>query len=264
MAIKITAILPARGQIDKFRRMMKSFQVTTHHPENIEILVGIDADDAILFPVHKDLEREYSTFNLRFMVFETRSDHFTKHYWNPLAKAARGRWIFPIACDHEIMSTKWDVELITCMERKAKRFGDDIIHGLIKDNIKRTGEHPLYPNFSCHPVQSKEFVDAFGYFFDERCWVWSPDHIVTKVYRKLFDLTGDWRISSLMGVYIASFDSIHTTKETDPVKLEEMRKNDANFQRFCKIESEHHYPWKEEDFVNEAQRIAEYLERKHK
>jgi hypothetical protein len=261
--IKITVILPARGQIDKFERMMASFVRTTRTPNDVEILIAIDDDDPVFMSQSSELEEKYHNFNLRFIICKP-SEHFTKDYWNVLARLAKGRWIFPIACDHEVITPKWDRILVQEMERRAESIGDDIIHGLIKDNIKRTNEDPLYPNFSCHPVQSKEHVEVMGYFFDERYWAWGPDQAVSWLYRALCKLTGENRLVSLMGVEIVTHDSIHTTTETDPDKLEEMRRNDKNFQKFCRIEREHPCTLTTEDYLNEALKLREYIKEKRR
>jgi hypothetical protein len=258
--IKISFILPARGDVKGLLTMVESFEEMTSNQDEVEILCGIDEDDAVLFPIHKELARDHKM--LRFMIFNSIDENFPRKYWNPLAREAKGRWIMIAGCDCVVLTKEWDKILYNEMSRRADIYGDDILHGLTRDNIKRHGEDPLYPNFSCNPVVSKEHVNAIGYFLDERYWGWGGDHAVTYVYKLLQDMMHKRRIISLTSIKIFAYNSMHTTDETNEDKLAEMRKNDKSYQKFLRISQAHPYTMTIEDAIIEAEKLKDYLRNK--
>jgi hypothetical protein len=258
---KLSLILPVRENLKAFYDLMYNISFKTLNLKDIEILVAIDYDDEIFMDCIDLLKRKFGTLDLQFFPV-SRSDHFTKDYWSFLAKKARGRFIIPIALGCQINTPSWDNIVYKKMDEYAREVGDDIIHGLIKDNIRRTGEDPLYPNFSCHPVLSKEHVDALGYFFDERYWAWGSDQAVTIVYKELFKFLKQRRIVSLIDVEIVAVNSIHTSGETDETKLKIMRELDRGYQHFLRIDQEHQYSMTPQDAKAEAIKLFSYITNK--
>jgi hypothetical protein len=255
---KISLILPARNNIKAFYDLMYNIIDQTKDPAGLEVLVAIDNDDEVFMDCRWFLESKFNKVHLAFF-FRDRSDYFTRDYWNFLARKAQGRFIVNTALGCKITTPGWDVTVYNKMDAYAREVGDDIIHGLIKDNIRRTDEDPLYPHFSCHPVLSRKHVEALGYLFDERYWAWGCDPAVTIVYKALSQILNQRRIVSLTEVEIIALDSIHTTKETDEEKLKVMRSLDKGYQHFLRINQEHPYSMTPEDAAQEARKLCGYI-----
>lgn len=235
----ITVIFTVREHVKSFEETIESFTTNAFNPNNIEFLVAIDDDDKPMLDIVSDFETIYEKFSMKFFICQ-RSEHFTKDYWNMLAKKAQGRFILPSACDQKMMTKHWDKKIYDKMEDASKKYKDDILHGLIKDNIRRNGEDPRYPNFSCNPVLSKKHVEVLGYFFDERYWSWGSDQAVTNLYKHLWSITKEWRLVSLVDVEIFTFNSPHVVPDWMTEKdVAEMKANDKGFQLHNRIAQEH-------------------------
>ena len=254
----LTIIFPARSNLKAFYDLMNNIISMTKDHKNIETLCAIDLDDEVLMDAKQFLERKFAKANLAIFPRE-RSEHFTKDYWNFLANKASGRFIVNTALGCEITTQDWDEVVYRKMSNHADKLGDDIVHGLIKDNIRRDGEDKEFPNFSCHPVVSKKHVEALGYLFDERYWAWGCDPVVTLIYNILSQILKQRRIVSLTNVEIIANDSIHTTKETDENKLIVMRELDKGYQHFLRISQEHPYAMTNEEATEEAIKLKNYI-----
>jgi len=260
---KISVLLTQRGQPEKISSMLSDIFFNIYEPDSVEFLIAVDDDDQDILRVYKTIETSFSPLKVKFFIVK-QSEHFTKDYWNFLAKQAEGRFLFSIACDNKFLTRHWDKIIYEKMDNASKKFGDNFICGLTKDNIKRHGEDPNYPNFSCHPVLSKEYVAKMGYFYDERYWTWGSDQAVAILYRELSKMINEWRLVSIMDVQIYDYNSMHTTDETDPVKLEAMRIADKGYQKNLRISQEHSCDLKKEDYQKEAQKIIDFIKQGRK
>ena len=256
--MNLSVIIAQRGHPEKFDAFMQELRAITSDPATVEVLVVIDDNDNDFLPVHNDIESRHQDFSLKFHVVK-QSEHQSKDYWNYLARQAQGRWIIPICCDNKIHTYKWDKMIHEKMAAAAQRLGDDFLLGLTKDNIKRRGEDPEYPNFSCHPVLSREFVNKMGYFWEERYWTWGCDHAAAMLFRKLEKMTRQRRIVSLTDVLIYDYNTVHTTDETDPKKLHKMRLEDKSYQKNLRITSEHPFNMTDRDCEIEAKKIMGFI-----
>jgi hypothetical protein len=256
--MNLSVIIAQRGHPEKLSGFMEDLIGLTSDPASVEVLVVIDDNDPDMLSMYKALEQRFEQFSMKFHIVK-QSDHHSKNYWNFLARKARGRWIIPICCDNKIHTNHWDKIICDKMEQAALKFGDDFLIGLTKDNIKRPGEDPAFPSFSCHPVFSKEYVEKMGYMFDERYYTWGTDQAASKLFRKLAEMSGQWRFASIVDVQIYDYNSIHTTDETDPKKLEAMRQADASYQKHVRITREHPCTLKPSDYETEAMKIMRFI-----
>jgi hypothetical protein len=244
----ISLIMPFRERIGLFNTLMKTLKDTTKRPENIEILCACDYDDLVLLDAKERLINEAKPFDLQFH-FTQRSEYFVRDYWNFVAKKVVGRWVMAINDDAEFETVGWDKMLCDRMKRKADNFGDDLIIGLINDCIPRKGEDPLYPHFSSWVLMGKEVIDALGYFYDERFYVWGVDHIVPRVFRAW---CGNTRIVSLTDIVI-NHNHWHTGR----------REQDDNFRRMAKIHEQNDHHHTEQMEREEAEKLINYKKSLH-
>jgi len=255
---KISILLTQRGSPEKLNAFMDELVSLTTETGSVEMVIAVDDNDDELLTAYPGIVKSHESILTRVFIVK-QSEHFTKDYWNFLAKQAQGRFILTVACDNKMFPQGWDEIIWKKMDAASKAFGDDFVCGLTKDNIRRTGENPVYPIFSCHPVLSKTHVDVLGYFYDERYWSWGSDQAVALLYRRLGKLLGQMRLVSIMDVLIYDYNSVHTTTETDPDKLEQMRQADRGYQKHLRISQEHPCDLKIEDYEFEALKIINYL-----
>ena len=203
--MKISLVLPFRERTKLLSEMFESLIDTAADINNVEVLIVIDDNeprrDTFLDIVNK--ARESLSVEV---VTVPRSEHFTKDYINPLARRARGRWVIAINDDCDFKTIGWDVEIDRAMTAHIDKTRDEIFIGLLGDELPRPDREKKYPKFSCWTVVPKAVIDALGYLWDERCYVWGPDHIIAKVFRQLAD---ERRLVSLTHVTIGH-KSTHT------------------------------------------------------
>jgi hypothetical protein len=243
---------------------LNNIRAMTVDPHEIEVLCAIDNDDEVLCDHAEAIEKKFSDMNLKFHKTE-RSEHFTKDYWNFLAKKCSGRYIVVGGADCIIKTPGWNKIIYNKMSEYADVVGDDMINGLTKDGLdfRRRGENLKFPNFSCNPVVSKEHVEAMGYLFDERFWAWGSDHVITDLYRDVSKKLGQFRLVSLTDVQIVAVESIHTTEESDEAVLAIMRKLDKSYQKMIRIDAEHPYTMTPEDLSAESDKMIMYINNKN-
>lgn len=228
-----------------FHGLMKSLIDTTDNPKNIEILCAIDDDDVAVIDQVTNLKMLYSDFSLDFILCK-RSEHFIRDYWNVLARKASRRWILAMNDDARFMTKGWDYILLQRMNEKADASGDDLWCGLIKDGINRQGEDPILPHFSCWALQSKQSVEVMGYFYNEKCMVWGPDHFVPMLYRR-YD-----RLVSLQDIFI---DHLPLHDHENPIfKL--------NHERMALIDRNNPHGVKDWEVLTESKKIRAFIEKR--
>lgn len=220
--------------------MMKTMLETCSKPEEIEILIAMDEDDeeTVDYVRNKDFGIE------KYLQVTKRSTHFTKDYINPLARKAKGRWLITINDDCDFQTKGWDKIIHYEMNEKSDEYKDDVIIGLIRDEIPRYGENERFPHFSSFPVVGKEFVTALGYLQDERCYVWGADHVLADVFR----MWNKNRMVSLTHVTIGHL-STHTGR----------RKVNENYEYFQQIDQDHKITIGKFNNKITMQAIIEYL-----
>ena len=273
--MRISIIVPVRSDLKAFFELMDSIRQTIKIPEEIEIIAGFDNDDRVFAFCASALQQEYKGLNLEFHRRD-RSEYFSRDYWNWLAKKATGRWIVNVALGCKFLTDGWDEIIRSKMGCHAEKFGDDLVHGLIKDNIPRHGEDPKFPHFSCHPVVSKKHIDILGYLFDERNWAWGCDQCVTILYKALNVILNQDRRVSLTDVAIFAEKDIHTmtqmdldniakdldilpTPQSTEFIIKVLRHQNKSYQKFLRISDQHPYSMSPEDALKEAHKLADHI-----
>jgi len=252
--IKITLITPTRNRPNDLKTFLKSIAETTAHPETIEILFYVDDDDAVTIPLIKDLETDYQAFNLHFHV-GPRSDHFSKDYYNFLAKMAHGRWVMAINDDSVFMTQGWDAIICDAMEREATKVGDDILLGIVKDGMIREGQEKRNPTMSCWLLSSKEYVDLTGGLLLEEIYTWGGDYWLGAVFNRVQN--GNRK------VYILDVLVEHNSHHANPRRDEKDHlPQPESFAHFQRIESEHPATFDDKQARLKAEIINKYILRK--
>lgn len=228
---RITLITPTRERPDDLKRFLKSIGETTGDPASIEILFYVDDDDKVTIPLIKPLEKEYADYNVHFHV-GPRSDHFSKDYYNFLSKKAQGRWVIAINDDSIFVTPAWEEIICNKMDNEAKKFGDDILCGIVKDSLMRRGKQEnRQPSMSCWLLSSKEYINFAGGLLIEEIYTWGGDYWFGRMWT---EFQGGQRKIYIMDVTIE-----HNSHHANPSKPKsEHLPQPPSFKHFQRIENE--------------------------
>jgi len=251
--ILITLILPFRERIELLNNMLASLHKTTRFPDQLEIIMAVDDDDKVLREYTQErIIQENKPFSIRF--YQTKkAEHFINDYWNPIAKMAKGRWVMAINDDSVFKTKKWDKEISDKMSNRARDLRDDIVYGKTDDCCTLGNRNSKDSYFSCWALQSKEAVNALGFFYDPNIWVWGPDQVMGLIYLALNKLTKEDRIVDIYDVVI-DHDSFHTEK----------REQDKFFFEQKAIDDKHFYETTREQEMEYALILKKYIDEKRK
>jgi hypothetical protein len=111
MTTTISVLLPTRGRPEVMFRSVKELLETATHPQNIELLFGVDEDDpdttTMLTQSLQPLLEKFGTA-AQIVTFKPIGYAYLHHYVNTLASASTGDWLF-FWNDDAIMDTVgWD------------------------------------------------------------------------------------------------------------------------------------------------------------
>lgn len=260
--IKISIVTPIRANIMEFERLMESLKSTTSDLSQIELVLVADECDEVFTPRIDYYKDKYKEFNIQFLVVE-RSTHFVRDYYNFASLQAKGRWILAINVDVMFMTKNWDNIICDKMERAARERGDDILYGMVKDGLPRSGNPEeeaeakrinkalwhAKVDFSCWILTSKEFVTFFGGMMDDRNKLWGADHwtgLAWQIVQK------GSRIVMIRDVFIDHI-SHHTKDMPQP----------ESFEYFCQIMRDNPMVYDQKMAQEVATKITEHIKKIH-
>ncbi len=111
----ISFLLPTRGRPDSARRFLRSLHGTAHHPEEFEIVLGVDEDDPLSHAItHEGLAIKTVILSPGLAMGAIHQACF---------EASTGRYVMLINDDVIVRTPGWD----TAIYRTFERFSDDIV-----------------------------------------------------------------------------------------------------------------------------------------
>ncbi len=249
---KISLITPTRNRPNDLKTFLKSVYETTTNHVDVEILFFVDDDDETTLKMIDPLIETYHTrLDLHFIIGK-RSDHFSKDYYNFLAKKAKGRWIMAINDDSVFVTPGWDVIVCNKMEAAADKMGDDILLGIVQDGMIRNEKESKAPTMSCWLLSSKEYVDLMGGLLLEEIYTWGGDYWLGRLFTKV---QGGRRKVYILDVLI-EHNSHHMNPKKDPKDHIPQPESFAHFQR---IERAHPCMFNENELRNKLIKITQYI-----
>lgn len=118
MKPSISILLPTRGRPDYLRRSLESLSDLAAEPDDLELIVYYDDDDATA-PAITDAAQAFSPTNT--VLHSERMGYKRGHdYYNQLAAAAHGDLLFVWNDDSDMLTPLWDEMLLDaphCLER---------------------------------------------------------------------------------------------------------------------------------------------------
>ena len=198
--MKFSLFLNTRQRAPLVTNLLRSIDSTFSYKNDIEILLGIDEDDAETknFLDHLDFILNDAELLSKIDYYTTERPVNLHAKMNSLASRTRGDILFVLNDDVEFVTVDWDVITVNQLE-KAETSKDNIYYLGVEDTSidKTTGK-----NYASFPMLTREAYDALGYFMSE----------------KFVGLGGDvhlWRI----------FDSVDRVIDNSEVILDHVRHN---------------------------------------
>lgn len=141
----ISILLPSRGRPQSLERLAKSVVETADNPDDVEIIVFIDEDDA---------SYDGWTFPPQLKIYSTKRTVLSK-YWNMAYEKATGDIYMHCGDDIVFHTQGWD----TIVKQEFEKYPDRIVL-LYGDD----GDPNKEKNFGTHSFIHKNWVDVVGYF----------------------------------------------------------------------------------------------------
>jgi len=139
----LSIIVPTRQRIDSLRQMLDSLARTAAHPESIEVVLVVDADDsASLAFRHPSLTLSH----VRVPPGQTMGTLNGEGY-----RASRGKYVMLLNDDVIARTAGWDDKVLT----RLTRFPDGIVLVHVNDTLMRE-------NLCTFPVVSRDFCELAG------------------------------------------------------------------------------------------------------
>lgn len=151
--MNISVLLPSRNNVENLIQTVDSLFNTASHPDDIEILIGVDFDDPVIETVRTKFENYKNT---RIIIFEPRYG-YTKlnKYLNDLSRISEGEFLFFANDDMTMKTQGWDNRVMNYSGKlRVLRF--DVIW--IDERGTSTRNDLLFP------LVSKKWVEATGEF----------------------------------------------------------------------------------------------------
>jgi|WetSurSiteA1Bulk_404760.scaffolds.fasta_scaffold06136_4 hypothetical protein len=184
MNYKISLLVPTRERANLFKGFLHSVYQTTHHKENIEILIMCDDDDKFSQEyVGRAIQELGSQMNVTLHT-RPRSEMLNENYYNELARKASGDLLWVMADDLVIVKPGWDDDVQREAESIFFKYPDRILCFSIRDNTPPPS-HKL-PKFPCFPMLTKEARQALGgWILHPKVPTWGADFITYCIFQPI-------------------------------------------------------------------------------
>lgn len=205
--MNFSLILNTRKRVPLLKSLLESIQRKTHDLSKVEVLIRFDDDDKDT-EVFKMVNQARNgnldeKFPFKFYI-GPRNRNLHKNI-NFLAKESKGRFIFVLNDDTEILTNNWDSRALENINsfKVDNNIKDDIIYGFTHDTSvdKATGK-----NYASFPIISKQAVNVLGFFMHEEFVGLGADAAIFRVY-KCIERVVDTKIA-LDHIYHNSFQKI--------------------------------------------------------
>jgi hypothetical protein len=191
----ISLLCPTRGRPERAEQLLDSF-LETQNNQN-EIIFALQSDDPALDLYKKKIKK-------RAVILEPSC---TVHYWNTLAKMAKGNLLTLIGDDVIIKTKGWD----TAFEDASNIYKDKMFIITTQDGRSTPRAAPdMLP--TPHPTISREWYNTLGYLAFPGLFHYYADDWNSKIARK---------INRQINLYDVTFEHL---KEIDDTRIQ-VRKN---------------------------------------
>ena len=163
-----TIVLASRERPQLLANLVETIKDTTFDLNKIEIIVGIDDDDAVSHETSNCLATCYPFFKF---FSQQRSKWLNKDYLNVGASKGTGKNIIAINDDCAFRTQNWDQIINKKLDEYLTGKPDGCVYGFISDAlINRQGM-----GYSCFPLVSRKAFEALEFVMPPEFPSWSAD-----------------------------------------------------------------------------------------
>jgi len=147
--IKLSIFVPVRRNCPWIEGFINSFRTNTYHPENVELILGID---------HKDMTTRFFDPNILTVVLDKRKQRVgINDYINRLAKLCKGELLWCLGDDFKIVTSRYDEVL-----EPYSKLGDKIYKFQPKNELKG----------NLYQILTRKYLEVTGRFglYDGVSW----------------------------------------------------------------------------------------------
>ena len=181
--MNFSIILNTRGRVELLNNLLKSIHAKTQDISKVEILIWCDYDDLETIQYStSDAFLQFNNENIKICI-----GHRNKNLSVPtnyLAKLARGKYVFILNDDVEILTEHWD-EIVLSSIRNFKishSINDDIIYGYTHDTSVDKVADKQYSSFF---IISKQAIDVVGFLIYSNFYGLGGDSSIYRLYNSI-------------------------------------------------------------------------------
>jgi hypothetical protein len=175
--VNFSIVLASRERSQLLVGLMRSINETTHDLSKIEVLVGIDDDDAESHDAANHITGWYPWVHF---FSRPRSNMLNRDYlnWTYDITGRKGRYVIACNDDCAFRTKDWDKIVLEQLDNYVVDKPDGIVYGYISDALlNRQGM-----NYCCFPLVSKQGVEALGWCMPPDFPAWTADIALWQLY----------------------------------------------------------------------------------
>jgi hypothetical protein len=179
--------LASRERSQLLVALARSIKETTADTNNIELLVGIDDDDA---EMHDCARHMTGWHNFIKFFSRARSKMLNRDYINWVYDITGRKGKYVIACNDDALfkTPNWDTIICEKMENYLSGKSDGIGYGFISDAL--LNRHGM--QYCCFPLVTQKGVNSLGWVMPPEFPGWNADIALWRTYKsvnRIFDLS---------------------------------------------------------------------------
>jgi hypothetical protein len=177
VCLKFSVLVITRGRVSIMTVFLSLMQRSIKFKDEVEILVGYDADDKDTVEA-VDIWGRLFDLGIKWISFKRRI-HINSYY-NDLAKESRGEYLCICNDDTEYMTASWD-EIVWLEGERQLNGRSKVIY--IKPLCEI--EWRAVNKFACFPIIGRKGYEVLGYVFNPKYYNWTADKTLYNAYKEL-------------------------------------------------------------------------------
>ena len=145
----ISVLIPARDDHNLLLEGVNNILSTANNPDEIEILIKMDSDDA-----STALAIPHLPANCKTIIYPRGRGYGDLHiFYNDLGRLSIGKWLIPLAADSRMETMNWDTEILSIDANRPV---------VIWPNLSQPEYNKHFPYVS--PIVSRRIFEHWGHF----------------------------------------------------------------------------------------------------
>lgn len=178
--MNFSLIMPTRNRVNLLKNCINSFSQKAAFPDLIEFWFAFDIDDKS----NNELDDFIGNKQNINYIKVPRTNWFHRDYHNRLIKLCKGKYIFGLNDECEIMTNHWDKIIIDSAESFLSDKPDRIAY-IYCDDSTHTHRGHFRNKGCCFPILTKEATEASGCYIPDEIAMWGGDLSLYTIYSSL-------------------------------------------------------------------------------